>query len=329
MRNPVVHAVVVTYFPDPKSLSDLLDALIPQVQAIFIIDNTPDNDSAVLRLVETLDLSCVELVQLCENQGIARALNVGIELAVKAGATHVLLSDQDSVPAADMVEQLLCVTQRLESEGQLVACVGAAFYSMSGGMHRFQVQGQGRFYTTCAGDQAIPWVEVISTITSGSLIPSSVFEDVGLMREDYFIDFVDTEWCLRARNKGYKIYGTSLAQMKHRVGDSVFQAWYGNWRSFSSYSPTRLYYQYRNGISLLRSSVVPLAWKVRMGWTWMGNIPAYIFFAPKRFRNLKAIIRGSCDGLRGRSGPLAGEFADGITGIVGERKIKAGSGDEN
>lgn len=329
MRNSGVHAVVVTYLPEPKTLSELLAALIPQVQAVFIIDNTPGNNSTVSRLVDTLDPSCVELVQLRENVGIARALNVGIERAVKAGATHVLLSDQDSVPAADMVEQLLGVTQRLEAEGQLVACVGAAFHSLSGGIHRFQVQGNGRFYTTCAGDQAIPWVEVISTITSGSLIPASVFEDVGLMREDYFIDFVDTEWCLRARNKGYTIYGTSLAQMEHRVGDKVFQAWYGNWRSFSGYSPTRLYYQYRNGISLLRSSVVPLAWKIRMGWTWLGNIPAYIFFAPKRLRNLKAIIRGLCDGLRGHGGPLAGVVADDITGVVGERKINPGLGDEN
>jgi rhamnosyltransferase len=42
-------------------------------------------------------------------------------------------------------------------------------------------------------------------ITSGSFIPISIFNDVGFMREELFIDFVDIDWCLRARAKGYEI----------------------------------------------------------------------------------------------------------------------------
>ena len=53
------------------------------------------------------------------------------------------------------------------------------------------------------------------TISSGSLIRKEVFEEVGLMNEDLFIDFVDNELCWRAKFFGYKIFISSRAKMNH------------------------------------------------------------------------------------------------------------------
>lgn len=300
MNNHVV-AIVVTYYPEAEALSGLLSALMPQVSSIVVVDNTPAADLTASLLIRDL---AVKLIRLGKNCGVAKALNVGIVWAIEAGATHVLLSDQDSLPAADMVEQLLDVTQQLTTRGDKIGCVGPAFRDLTTGLiHKFQVPGRGLFfYATCAGDHALPWTEVISNITSGSLIPVHMFADIGLMREDYFIDFVDTEWCFRARHFGYKLYATSLAIMDHRVGDKVFQAWCGSWKSFSEYSHDRLYYQYRNGIFLLRGTYIPFGWKLRLSLTWLSNIYAYVFFAPHRLGNLKAILSGIWNGVRGSRG---------------------------
>jgi rhamnosyltransferase len=298
-----VVAVIVTYHPKAEDLSNLLSVLLPQVARIVVVDNTLETDLIVPSLIEKCPLSGIHLIRLGGNFGVAKALNVGIDWAVEVGATHVLLSDQDSLPAADMIQQLLNVTYRLAVQGVRVACVAPAFRDLStGSIHKFQVPGQGFFYTTCKGDQALPWTEVISNITSGSLIPVHVFENIGFMREDYFIDFVDTEWCFRARHLGYKLYGTSKALMDHYVGGDVFRAWCGGWRSFSGYSRERLYYQYRNAIFLLRGNLIPRAWQLRLIMTWFGNIYAYVFFAPHRFANLGAISRGLWHGVRGISG---------------------------
>jgi rhamnosyltransferase len=296
-----VAVVVVTYYPETKSLSGLLSALIPQVKSLVVVDNTPASDLSVPILMREYATFGIHLIRLGENLGIAKALNAGIAWAMQGDATHILLSDQDSSPAADMVEKLLDVLQHLTVQGEKIGCVGPAFRDLSTGrMHKFQVPGKGGlFYKTHPGDLAIPWVEVISNITSGSLIPVHLFTDVGLMREDYFIDFVDTEWCFRARHRGYKIYGTSQAVMNHHVGDKTFLAWCGRWKSFSGYSTDRLYYQYRNGIFLLRGSFIPFGWKLRLGLTWLSNIYAYVFFAPSRLENLKAIVIGIWDGIRG------------------------------
>lgn len=304
--NSQVFAVVVTYYPRAEVLDELLSALILQVKGIVIIDNTPVTDGVLFELNEIFSMDEIELIRLGENYGIAKALNLGIERAVDSGATHVLLSDQDSLPEADMVKQLLVVEGQLAIQGKQVACIGAAFRDHNtGALHKFQVPSQRRlFFTTCEGDCAVPWVEVISTITSGSLIPARVFVDVGLMREDYFIDFVDVEWCFRARHRGYKIYGTSLARMEHRVGGETFRAWLGGWKTFNGYPPDRLYYQYRNGMFLLRDGFISRSWKFRLSLTWLSNVYAYTLFAPHRMKNLKAILCGIWDGARSTGGRL-------------------------
>lgn len=305
IRSQVV-AIVVTYYPKVKDFSELLSVLAPQVERLVVVDNTPAIDSIVLSLIQKFPSFSIEVVRLGENFGVAKALNVGISRAIEFGATHVLLSDQDSLPAPDMIEKLLDIAQRLRMQGVKLGCVGPAFRNLSTSlMHKFHVPGR-FFYTSCAGEDASPFIEVISNITSGSLIPVGLFADVGLMREDYFIDFVDTEWCFRARHQGYKFYGTALALMEHRVGEETFRAWWGKWKEFSGYSYDRLYYQYRNGIFLLRETCVPLGWKLQLALTWSSNICVYIFFSSRRLGNIKAIGRGIWDGLHGSDGVLKG-----------------------
>lgn len=300
-----VVAVVVAYYPNAEALTALLLALAPQVDHVAVVDNTPVSIATVPALIDQLSLPHINLIRLGSNYGIAKALNIGIEWALEVGATHVLLSDQDSLPVADMVQQLLAVMKRLALSGERVGCVAPAFRDLSTGViHKFQVPSRGLFYATCAGDQATPWAEVISSITSGSLIPISIFDEVGLMREDFFIDFVDTEWCFRARYCGYKLYGTSLALMDHRVGGEIFRAWVGSWKSFNGYSHDRLYYQYRNVFFIIRGNTISSAWKLRFILTWLSNIYVYVFFAPNRFINFKAILKGLCHGIRGFSGPI-------------------------
>src|SRR5659263_368215 len=118
-----VVAVVVTYGPDLEATSRLLQALAAQVAHVIVVDNgSPAESVSALRGV--LAASGGDLVALMENTGIASAQNVGIARARSAGASHVLLSDQDSVPAPDMVAQLLHAIGRAVDAGHRVGAVG-------------------------------------------------------------------------------------------------------------------------------------------------------------------------------------------------------------
>jgi rhamnosyltransferase len=303
-----VMAVVVTYLPEKAALQALLHSLLAQVEQVLIVDNTPAPDDRVHADIAGFQelFARLRLVRFGRNLGIAAALNTGIQTAIAENFEYVLLSDQDSLPAADMISELVSLAEHLRSANIQLAYVGAAYIDQATGhSFGFQVQEPGRFfYSTRASDRADPWVEVITGITSGSLCPCNVFADIGLMREDYFIDYVDTEWFHRARHRGYKLYGTPRAVLRHRLGDITFPVWYKRWRPFSGYSPQRLYFRFRNFVLLMRCNYVPWRWKVRASWYWLGNAYAYLLFSPNRLQNAKFIFRGLVDGLRGRTGAL-------------------------
>ena len=162
------------------------------------------------------------------------------------------------------------------------------------------------FYSQQRASDKEPIIEALTLITSGCLIPMHVLCDVGGMREDFFIDHVDIEWCHRARAKGYRIFGAFHAQMFQRMGDDRLKVWYFRWRYESAYSALRMYYRLRNFTILWKLNYVGWRWKVRASWYWLGFCYAQVVFGRDRANTLKMSILGVWDGLRGKMGKYLG-----------------------
>lgn len=303
-----VHAVVVTYIPDIHGLRDLLVSLAPQVECMHVVDNTPQTDTRVADVLLALQLDNVLLQRLGGNFGIARAINQGASEAIAIGATHVLLSDQDSTPAPDMVQGLLRAERELRRRGVRVGAIGPTFTDAHTGLtFPFQVERAGRlFYGHAQTSEGQPLVETLSLISSGCLIPADAWQAVGTMREDYFIDHVDIEWSHRARTNGYCLYGTAWATMAHRMGDSQIRLWYFGWQFVSAYPPIRVYYRVRNFIALCKENSIPISWKLRNAIYWIKFVYAHVVFSDRKMQSLRMALRGLRDGLRGRMGPWTG-----------------------
>jgi len=115
-----VCAVVVTYQPDLYLLETALEKLNGQVAETVVVDNTPDG---VDWRCSSVDESTFEVIGLGRNCGVATGHNVGIRWAREQRFSHVLLMDQDSIPAPDMVVRLLAVERKLRVRGERVAAV--------------------------------------------------------------------------------------------------------------------------------------------------------------------------------------------------------------
>lgn len=300
-----VHAVIVTYRPDVTALQALLSALAPQVGHITIVDNTDAKDTCVETVIADSPCTAQSLIRLGSNQGIARALNIGISTALDAGARYVLLSDQDSLPAPDMVGKLLRVLSELRAGGVRVGGVGPTYTDRHTHItYPFQAIVPGKFfYGHVRADADHPIVEALTLITSGTLIPAEILRDAGYMREDFFIDHVDIEWCHRARAAGYRLFGVGGAVMYHAMGEHALRVWYLGWRQESAYSPLRVYYRVRNFIALCRLPTMRTRWKVRNGWYCIGVVYTQVVFGDERRKTFAMALRGLCDGVRGRMGP--------------------------
>jgi rhamnosyltransferase len=216
---PYVVAIVVTYDPDLDLLSEQLSRLIPQVTEAILIDNGSLCDLVAWNALR--ESAAAAVIALGENHGIAAAHNVGIQWARNRNAQYVLLMDQDSIPEPDMVQQLVfAISKRLSA-----AAVGSRYLDERQNNPPPFIRIQGLTLQRCACEEEHSVVPVDYLVSSGCLIPISILDKIGRMRDDLFIDCVDIEWGLRARHHGFQSYGVCSAHMRHTLGDSPIKFW--------------------------------------------------------------------------------------------------------
>lgn len=294
-----VCAVIVSYQPDPIALHALIDATAPQVGAVVLVDNASEGGWQTA-LIGPLSQRGGALLYQSTNVGLAAAQNVGIDWARANGFGQVLLLDQDSEPGANMVPSLRHALQVLCTH-EKVAAVGPRFHDLrehrDAPFVRIGFPLNHKLYCETGGQT----VACDFLISSGMLIPLEVLDRVGGMNAGLFIDNVDLEWSFRARRHGYSLHGVCAASMHHRLGDARYRLPFGSGQVVV-HGPTRLYYMMRNRVRLYRLAHTPAAWKAQ-------DLPRLliklflfgVLIGPRR-RNLRFMLRGLHDGLRGREG---------------------------
>ena len=154
-----------------------------------------------------------------ENRGISYALNRIFEYAISEGYSHVLTMDQDSLWENFKLYINSC-NQRLDNNIAIYAPV------------------------VKIRDKVIHCNKTDFVITSGSLYNVDVFRKIGRFREEYFIDEVDNEYCLRARIEGFRIQIIDDAFLVQIFGTPSNKSWTN--RYTVHYSSFRTYHQIRN-----------------------------------------------------------------------------------
>jgi rhamnosyltransferase len=290
-----VAAVVVTLNPDLVIFDALLAATCAQVDRIFVIDNGSRED--VASEIARLCGSRAELHTLSYNIGVAAAQNRGIARAKEAGAARVLLLDHDSVPAQGMVDALRAASAELGATGMSVGAVGPLIVDRQSRLAAPLpqiVDGTVRFLPAPSSQPT----ECEYLIASGSLIPIGVLDRVGLMDEAYFVDQVDIEWCLRARQSGFAMYCAPLARLDHMIGDEVVSFWLFGRREIAVHSPLRDYFYFRNSLRLIRRKNTARPWRRFWARRLVRLLVVQSLFVPPRMARARAMFKGIADALR-------------------------------
>jgi rhamnosyltransferase len=276
-----------------------------QVDQLIIVDNASDGDGEWLRRLAASN-QC-ELLLLDENVGIAAAHNAGIEAARAKGADAVLLLDQDSLPAPEMVHELRRALEELTKAGNKVAAVGPRQVdARTGAEAPFVRFGYIRnLHLVCGGEGSAGRLSCDHLITSGSLVPLASIDAVGKMDDRLFIDNVDTEWCLRALSKGYQLFGVCSAGMAHRVGDRLATVRIPRSREVVVHSPLRLYYTMRNRLLLYGRPYTTTKWKSQDLLRLLFKTVLFTAFIPPRRTNTAMIWKGLRDAMHGKTGRYA------------------------
>ncbi len=139
---------------------------------------------------------------------------------------------------------------------------------------------------------------VLAVIASGSLLRAAMVRDIGMMREDFFIDYIDSEYCLRARRKGWNVVVARRAVLHHALGEKKRHTRLNMTVVTSNHSAARRYTIYRNRIWVWRmyySDAFPYVLFDMIAVTF--DMWRIALLEQERFRKLRAVLRGVYDGF--------------------------------
>ena len=271
-------AVIVSYHPD-EDFGERLTELRKQFAAVYWVDNTPGAAVGSKHLNDP----DVNYISQGVNAGLGTALNMGCTAALKDGFEWVVTFDQDSDIAADFLSQQITAWHESVSSTFILGCNYSDGDSVD--TPRFR-----------AGDYVVACKTVI---TSGCLMSLPVWDDLGRFRDDYFIDGIDHEICLRGRSKGLVVARHGRVLMKHRIGERS-----ANYRIFPYlHTPVRKYYSMRNGVrNIIRYAPSEPVWAIRKSATLAWELVIALLLEPDRRKKMSAMFRGLRDGLMSRMG---------------------------
>jgi rhamnosyltransferase len=270
-----IAGIVVLYNPGEDVL-DCIKTYLGQVGRLFALDNS-DSPPAVAEAIK--QMAHVEYRTFHGNLGIARALNIGAEIAIADGYKFLLCMDQDSKAAPDMVDVLLKVGPTADQTLGILA----PFHSIA--IQPLPKPGE----PECQ--------QILTAWTSGTLLNLAVYQKVGPFNEEYFIDFVDHEYCMRLNLAGYKIYRINQAVLQHNIGNNTHR------RNFlwvdlivSNYTPVRRYYITRNRFHLasrMAKHFPRFFWKDKRAF--LAELVAIFLFEQEKLQKFSMIMKGYLD----------------------------------
>lgn len=280
-----IAGVVVLYNPKPDFLANI-GLYSGELDKVYAVDNSEQPDPAIA--LQLAGISNVVYLPNSANLGIAAALNTGARRALEDDYEYLLTMDQDSVVTPDMIRSLwVC----LEDTG--VDCIGivSPFHQLK-------------------GDDMSPstdWSEVEVAMTSGNLLSLAAYQKVGPFRDDYFIDYVDHEYCLRLRNSGFQVIQANRALLRHSLGEMTWRRLLHKRIKLGNHPPIRRYYSFRNRFHLHREYAPRFPGYFRYFYREVfQEILALFFFEKDKFSKLRMMMKGYLDYRNGIFGKYRG-----------------------
>lgn len=298
----VLATVTVTFNPDLLTLGAQLRTL-PEGDLKIIVDNASEPGLAGRIADLAARIPHAHLLRNTSNLGLAAAVNQGVRAVAEMSAKtrFVLLLDQDSGPQPGSLEALVKAFRALEADGHNVGCVGPLLRDPNTGLtHGFHQCTRWRWKRVYPPAGSPAPVLCANLNGSGTLVPVSLFLELGGLDEPLFIDHVDTEWAFRVLVSGYALWGIPSAVFDHRMGESSVRFWCLGWRIWPARSPRRHYFLYRNAVLLMRRDYVPVVWKFWASVKLCVTLFAHLFFDRRRFAQASAMLRGVRKGIHMR-----------------------------
>ena len=202
-----------------RCLTSLMQSNLPLATEIIIVDNGSEDGS-----VEFLrDFSGVRLIENGKNLGYSKAVNIGIQAAL-SGSDIVLLNNDVQITEKDWLKKLqfqaysdekigVAGVKILKDDGTIQHC--GAYIPIDTYWGQQIAGGEADI------NQYDGIYDVESVVFACAYIKKKVIHEVGLLNEDFFAYFEDTDYCLRVSKSGYRVVMCGSVKVKHSENTST------------------------------------------------------------------------------------------------------------
>lgn len=273
-----VGSIIVTYNPDILILKKNIDSVISQINRVIIVDNDSKNYDFIQELIN--ENKNIHLISNSRNYGIATALNQGMKHLKLLGYNWAITLDQDSILEKDAIKNMVHYCR--DEIG--IICPKIEY---------------NRQYIQKVNSQKVE--EIKACMTSASLTNIEAWEKVGGFDEEFFIDYVDNDFCMKLRLKEYSILRVNDCILKHNLGEGRNFKIFNKKIYYFKHSPIRCYYIIRNIIIFNRR------YRFHINYLKETLKVVYLFFyclcfCEPRIKTFKYLINGVIDGIFKKTG---------------------------
>jgi len=281
-----IAGVVVLYNPDYEIIENI-KTYLPFLDCLYLLDNSTSKTS-IIKLLTLIDK--VKYISLNGNKGIAKALKVATETAIKDGYKYLLTMDQDSKFPTKDFEYIKNYIKNND-----ISNVGLISINYSGS--KLKVISEDKSYVE----------KTNLCITSGTFMVLDNYKKIDGFNEDLFIEMVDYDICCQFYEKDIDMILFRNIMLNHRIGEEQVL----NFLLFKIkrviHNGVRYYYKYRNWHYLKKTKSKKylenmLTIKKRFG---IARMIRRILFQKDKIINAKLILKGIKDGKKGILGPYS------------------------
>lgn len=228
-------------------LLDCVIAAVIQADQIVLVDNNSSDESIKIVLEYFPSNSKLKVIQSSSNVGFAAGCNLG---AAASTGKYLLFLNPDCILQPDSLNKMV---QCLQSSAD-IGMVGGLLMDPDGteqgggrravptpwrsfvrafGLYRFANRWPRLFYDFYLHKQPLPKQAIEVEAISGAcmLVKREAVDEIGLWDEGYFLHCEDLDWCMRFRQKGYKILFVPDSPLIHYHGTCcrskpIFAEWH-------------------------------------------------------------------------------------------------------